>query len=102
MIEIGIQYPYLEDEGECKAYVKDSRKPDSMRYENYCCFVFNLLEMIYDFCDGDRGKISEILYVEEIILTHARWWRADKKNIAGYNQDFLLFVNGVINEAERS
>ncbi|HWQ89344.1 MAG TPA: hypothetical protein VN374_05175, partial [Desulfitobacteriaceae bacterium] len=65
IIEISLEYPYLEDDNYCSAWlgvVESDEK--SMRYENYCCVVFNLIERLWKFYKGNQKKINETLYVK--------------------------------------
>lgn len=46
IIELSIEYPYLERDCYCFAWKSDGDPEDDKRsrYENYCCLVFNTIE----------------------------------------------------------
>jgi len=61
MIDISIEYPYLEDDKYCEKWSsKDKSTVITMRYENYCCFVFNLLERGWKHFGGNKLKIEKM------------------------------------------
>mgnify|MGYP001466640284 CR=1 FL=1 len=99
VLNISMEYPLLENDDFCaKWYLRDNCDIDRMRYENYCCRVFNLLERIWFFCGGNMEKINMIIYVEEWVLQHKIWWQMDIYNIYGYKYDFRVFINGLISK----
>src|SRR5271157_3384503 len=53
VIGIGIEYPYLEDDNFCASWKEmDKTTERAMRYDNYCCLVFNLMERLWQFSEG--------------------------------------------------
>ena len=99
MIDISIEYPYLEDDIFCKNW-SSKKKPSlkAMRYENYCCFVFNLLERVWSHFAGNKREIEKWLYVKEIVKKHRAWWRADINNTDSYEASFRDYVNSFIED----
>ena len=89
VISFSIEYPYLEDD----KFVGRGRRRDkttekAMRYDNYCCLVFNLLEQLWDFHNGNESKIAKMFYAPEMIRRHKVWWKQDPQNIYGYDGRF--------------
>ncbi|MGO9567870.1 MAG: hypothetical protein ACLP5H_10045 [Desulfomonilaceae bacterium] len=93
VIGISIDYPYLEDDNFCKAWKEiDKTTEEAMRYENYCCLVFNLLEHLWSFNNGNESKIAKMFYASEMIRRHKVWWKLDLDNIYGYDPAFRQYV----------
>ena len=95
--KIAIAYPYLEDDEFCNSWAKQKKQIDEkyMRYENYCCIVFNLLEQIYKLYNGNIEKINNLIYVEELAKRHKAWWNnpvGARENIEGYMPPFREFI----------
>jgi hypothetical protein len=101
MIEISMEYPYLEREEFCNTYPNCSGHPHSKeRYENFCIFVFNLLMMIYRHFEGDRKRIGEYIHVEELVRLHCTWWLADRENLE-YDEPFRQYIHAVVDKLKR-
>ena len=102
LIELGMLYPYLEKEENCRAWpnpkLNDSAKE---RYEAYCCFVFNLLEHVWVYCAGNRQKIQEVVHAEELIRCHFKWWESELDNYDGYAKGFRDYVRDEIDDLKR-
>lgn len=93
LIEFSLEYPYLEDDNYCAAWAgKINGDEESIRYENYCCVVFNLIERVWEFCRGNQKKMDKILYVEELVIRHYRWWIFDSANSSAYNKRFQKYI----------
>lgn len=58
MLGYTIQYPTLESLKFCKDYPNCTDDTEKERYEAYCCFVFNTLLKIWEYCDKDSEKVS--------------------------------------------
>ena len=96
IIEFSMTYPYLEDDAFCDQWphIEDDEK--RMRYDNYCCHVFNTLEHVWLHTDGDRAEMKRLIYPDEIIVRHRKWWQGDKENQSGYEEGFCEFVNLIL------
>lgn len=96
LIKIAIEYPYLEDDTFCSNWDRSSeiaKSVEGLRYDNYCCYLFNLIEEIWIFCNGDESNINEILRIRELAKRHNPWWSADPDNIFGYsNPNFKKYI----------
>lgn len=94
LMEWVLQYPFLETASYCDSWPNTDRDDDDdMRYGVFCCHVFNLLRQAYEFCDGDVAKMAEVLYFDELIGLHHKWWRHDPVNRNAYTQEFRDFVD---------
>ena len=102
MIDYAVDHPELESDFFCETWTSLDRNSEKVqRYENYCCFVFNTLERIWEFCSGSKNRIDKIIYIEELIIRHAKWWETDMHNRAGYNPDFQTFVDEIIKKLKK-
>ena len=99
-IDYSIEYPYFENDQFCSRWrAMDKHQDDqAMRYDNYCCFVFNMIERLWKYAKGDRKEMTDVLHVDELIARHSAWWLAEEENRIGYDQNFRLFVTGVLKE----
>jgi hypothetical protein len=97
LIELAIEYPFLESDEFCSQWPSSNRdKQDGMRYENFCCHVFNLVQQCFEFCRGDELKMKPILHPDELIWRHRLWWQNDEENQRGYPVEFRQYVAGRI------
>ncbi|BBO31965.1 hypothetical protein [Lacipirellula parvula] len=97
LMEWAIAYPFLETQAFCDEWPSKPRgDEDATRYEFYCCHVFNVLEQCWEFCDGDLDKMKHILYPDELIKSHQRWWLHDPLNQEAYKVPFRQFVTSRI------
>ncbi len=97
LVELGMEYPLMEDDQFCKSWTSEDRSENAMRYENYCCFVYNLLEGIWRFHHGSEKKIQSMFDAQELIKRHQTWWRSSEDNRSSYPQGFQHYVNEVAN-----
>jgi hypothetical protein len=96
MIQLAIEYPFLEQDSFCSAYNGNRECENNLRYDNYCCIVFNILEKIFVLFGGKRLKIEEFIGIKEIALRHKQWWKSrnnQKDIIDGYRLEFVEFID---------
>jgi len=94
LLEISMQYPYLENDEYCNTWHQASPNDNKrMRYENYCCLVFNLIEDIWKIHKGNHEDINKVLHIKELAIRHSKWWNKDKENISGYTILFRCYIN---------
>ena len=94
---IAVEYPYLEDDDFCKGWIERSKQDERyMRYDNYCCIVFNLIETLWEHFNGDKKKIDNYLGVKELALRHRQWWESEVQNEEGYSKKFRTFIDNYI------
>lgn len=94
---LAMQYPYLEDNAFCDSWFSNRHSQDEkyQRYDNYCCIVFNLIEQMWKFYNGDNDKIKNMLTVSELAKRHKGWWKFPSdlgENIYGYDYEFSLYL----------
>jgi hypothetical protein len=95
-ILIAINYPYLEQDSFCQEYDPNSQDEKYLRYDNYCCLVFNFLERMWKHFNGDKAKIENFFGMKEMVVRHQKWWQAEInhcRNIEGYELKFCDFLN---------
>lgn len=102
ILKTGIQYPYLENDEFVKSW--NSKKTDAGweekydRYDLYCTMIFNLLERMFDYYNGDKVKIEAFLNVKEWVRQHKAWFQNpsgdEHSNVDGYSKKFREFVKG--------
>ena len=94
LVELGMQYALMENDAFCTAWNENDTSADAMRYENYCCFVYNLLQGIWEFCRGNENNIQSMLDCQDLIWRHSTWWR-QKEHQTGYPDKFVDYVREV-------
>lgn len=105
MIKLSIEYPYLESEQFITRWKrhKNSSKDEYLRYDVYCCIVFNFLARVSLHFKYDLDKIKKFIYIEEIVLQHREWWSsppgAESGNSDGYSKEFQSIVSKVLNKS---
>lgn len=102
MLDLTIAYPVLESEELCKKW-PDSKieEHDKIRYDSYCCLIFNTMERAWEHCNGGRQGLRTMLHVDELILRHQRWWVCESENRKGYIIGYRDFVDSVIAKANK-
>jgi hypothetical protein len=101
LMEWAIEYPFLEANAYCESWPATGRADeDNMRYENFCCHVFNQLQSAWEFCKGDTQKMHHVLYPDELIWRHRKWWQQDEVNSAAYPVEFRRFVADRLRDME--
>lgn len=96
IIEFSMTYPYLEDDEFCSKWPEIDDRDQKLRYENYCCHVFNTLEHAWSYAQGDTCRMKWIIYPDELIVRHRKWWEGECDNHSGYDQGFCDFVDDII------
>lgn len=97
--ELGIKYPYFESRQFCASFTNDD-KDDSIRYINYCCVVFNAINMAWQHSKKFGGNVSDIIGVKELVLRHNVWWKSDLDNFQ-YEWEFIQYINGLIDNSKK-
>ncbi|HTU88738.1 MAG TPA: hypothetical protein VMF69_01455 [Gemmataceae bacterium] len=101
MIDLSMEYPYLEKKDFCDSYPNISGHQHSKeRYENFCCFVFNTLMIGFKHFNCEGKKLEEYLHVREIVLLHHKWWQMDRENLE-YDQPFQDYIRSVIDRLRK-
>lgn len=111
LIDISLQYPFLQncdflskyEEQECIPDKSNQEEVDRFdRYQFFCCFVSNLMEDLYAHCEGDEEKMYGFVHYQEIMFTHRFWWSISSAEEPAYNaqKGFGEFVVRQIKEAD--
>lgn len=95
-VVLSLQYPKLDDDQFAREWHAGDRSDDALRYENFCCFAFNLLERAWVHTSGIKSKLRDIVFYEELVLRHKGWWQKDRLNNFGYEAGFKQFVDTII------
>jgi hypothetical protein len=99
--EFGMLYPTVEKEAYCAQYPNMSGDANGKeRYEHFCTYVFNVLNLIFHHCDCDAAKVAEIVLADEIVRRHHRWWRGDKDN-RDYEDPFQAFIDAILRRLDK-
>lgn len=96
---LAIQYPFLEQDSFCNSYDEDAQDDMSLRYDNYCCIVFNILEKLHRFHKGNKTAIEGFFGVQEVVGRHRKWWTStgNQRDIAyGYPMNFIQYVDSYL------
>lgn len=91
LVELGVEYPLMEDDPWCDSWSRENRTEDGMRYDNYCCFVFNVLEGLWRFNHGNVKPIQDMFDADEMMWRHRRWWEYPD-NQGSYPRKFREYV----------
>ncbi len=101
VLEISIQYPYVENANFISQWVemRDGQNEQYLRYDMYCNLIFNYLVEVYDYYNGDKDKIEEFVDVKSWVRLHQLNWKHPidpNENIDGYSLEFRNFINSYI------
>ncbi|MEA4838586.1 MAG: hypothetical protein VB101_09905 [Rhodospirillaceae bacterium] len=97
--ELGIQYPYFEDQEFCSSF-RNRCGDERIRYINYCCIIFNTINMAWHFCKNSGNKVSDIIGIDEFLSKHHVWWESDLDNFQ-YEWDFIQYIKNLIEELKK-
>jgi hypothetical protein len=103
-IDIALQYPHLDSDLYAANWIavheRTPNDPEALRYEHYCCFIFNLMEEACGCYGFDLEKLDrQFFYAPEWIERHRFWWRISLKtteNTVGYCERFLKLINAYL------
>jgi hypothetical protein len=96
-IELAMTYPHLEQDSYCSAWPEPPGDGDQReRYDNYCCFVFNIIEQAWSLEKKRPKRVEMLVPVREHAWRHHRWWNTEDANESGYDLDFVRYVDDVI------
>lgn len=104
-IELAMQYPHLERTAFCRAWPdpQGSSEDDKERYDNYCCFIFNMLEQAWEVSGKKPHKVTACVAVREFVLQHHVWWDKEApKNLHNYDTSFVNYIGSVITELKKA
>ena len=101
IIEIAIEYPYVESKKFTVHWNenKDSEDERYLRYDMYCNRLYNHLHNVFVFFEHDKQKIEDFVDIKSWIRLHKQNWQnpADEnENIDGYDKEFRDYINSYI------
>jgi hypothetical protein len=101
IIEIGIQYPYLESKPFTSKWVENMNLNDEryLRYDMFCNLIFNYLSHVYNYFGKDKKQIEDFVDIKSWIRLHKYCWQKpvdENENIDAYDDDFRRFINSYI------
>lgn len=101
IIEIGIEYPYLESRPFTENWKQFMHSDDEkyLRYDMFCNLIYNYLSQLFDYCNGDKKKVEEFVDVKSWIRLHKYNWQNPvdpNENIDAYTEEFRRFINSYI------
>lgn len=101
ILEISVQYPYVENPGFTSQWenMKDSSDERYMRYDMYCNLLFNYWVDVYDYFGGNKKKIEEFVDIKNWIRLHRSNWQhpfVHDENIDAYSPKFRKFIDSYI------
>jgi len=101
MLEFLMAHPHLEKESFCQKYpALPGDENGKERYEVFCIFVFNFLLRAFKHFENDPVNLADYIGLEEIVLSHHKWWHHDKNNF-GYDPPFRKCIQAVYDEMRR-
>lgn len=101
ILEIGIEYPYLEADFITTRWKEKRHSGDMkfLRYDMYCNLIFNYIHHVCEHFDYDRSCIEDFVDIKNWIPTHQQNWQYpdhENENIEGYDERFREFVNSYL------
>jgi hypothetical protein len=101
IIDIAIQYPYLENKVFTENWISkyDPSDEKALRYELYATRVFNYLSLFAKFHNYNIKKIEKELAVQAWVRLHKKYWydpTVPNENIDTYDKPFVDLVNNYL------
>lgn len=101
LLLVTIQYPYLEDESITTTWSdnKGSMNVRHMRYNQFCCILYNFLSDLHKHFKGDRKQIEDFVDIKNWVRIHRDIWEhpLDPYEISdGYSKEFRDFINSYL------
>lgn len=101
ILELTIEYPYLEDSTFTQSWndKKDSPDDEMMRYDQFCNLIFNFLEELYIHFEKDEKKVEEFVDVKSWVRLHRQNWenpREAYENTDAYSKEFREFMKSYL------
>ena len=101
ILEIGIQYPYLESKAFTSNWDNFRLSDDEryLRYDMYCNLLFNYLNHVFTHFEYDKKQVEGFVDIKSCIRIHKYNWLNpvdENENIDGYDEKFKIFINSYI------
>lgn len=103
LLELTVQYPYLEHPTITEHWIenKDKALPRFMRYDQFCNLLFNHLSHVYNFYEGNVNKIENFVDVKSWVRLHEQNWKSPlirHENRDAYDKDFRDFIDDYLKD----
>ena len=93
ILDVAIQYPHFEDQDFTNSWSRKSKDVEQLRYDLYCCKIFNLINTLWIFCKENKQKMAKIVAYRELMEWHKSWWGQNRDlNSKGYGTKFCTFI----------
>ena len=101
ILEIGIEYPYLESKEFTSKWNenKNNDKEEYLRYDMYCNLIFNYLHHVFEHFGKNKRMIESFVDIKTWIRLHKQNWLNpidENENIDGYDNEFRTFINSYL------
>ena len=101
ILEIAIEYPYLESQGFTSKWNEYRMSDDEryLRYDMYCNLLFNYLHHVFEHFDKNKEKVENFVDVKSRVRMHKQSWQNpmdESGNVDGYDEPFRNFINSYI------
>lgn len=109
ILEITIEYPYLESPSFTKKWEHEAREwrndnkynldEKYMRYDQFCNILFNFLSNVHAFYKGNRKEIEDYIDVKNWVRLHGQIWNfplMEGENADAYSEEFRKYINSYI------
>ena len=101
LLNIAIQYPYLENRAFTEIWTSKYSPEDekALRYEIYATRIFNYLSLFTNFYGYKTKKIEKLLAIRDWVRIHRKYWYDPTKpneNIDTYDKPFVDLVNNYL------
>lgn len=101
LLEIGIEYPYLESKPFISKWIvnRESNDEKYLRYDMFCNLLFNYLHHVCDYFDYNQKEIENFVDIKSWVRLHRQNWEnpvEENENIDGYDKKFRDFINSYL------
>jgi hypothetical protein len=101
IIEISIEYPYVESKLFTSKWLEYRESDDEkyLRYDMYCNRFYNHLHNVCEYFKYDKKKIEDFVDVKSWIRLHKLNWSNpvdENENVDGYDKEFRDFINSYL------
>ena len=101
IIEISIEYPYIESKTFTSQWMtyKDSEDERYLRYDMFCNRLYNFLHRVCEHFKYDKQLVEDFVDIKSWIRMHKLNWLNpidENENIDGYDQKFRDFINSYL------
>lgn len=102
LLGLVIRFPTLVDETfyDESGKRKNADQTEFTRYNAYCLRVFNLLQELFYYGDGNEEKMRQMLDFDDYIIRHKKWWTVAVPRMSCYRMRFVAFVNRLVQRLE--